>query len=255
MASIQWTEKNGQVLSLYFDATLSETHEYSAEPTDHAVEQGSDITDNVVPSPIAFSMEGFVSNAPTSNRDPYGIEIGTYGYPMQLDVPSYDPPFSPTPGAVFSAIGGAVRSLLFKKREYVATVLRFKQTQNYVREVQAQLWKLIDDHTLLTIYTPTWTYEDMVLVKAPLTRRPDQGDAGVFNMDFRQLRIVTSSTVRVPAEKIAKKPKDAGKQVPKEKVNKESVIRNLAGKQILNAVKATAKPTPTLADTGVGGGE
>lgn len=89
---------------------LSETHEFVGEATHHAVEDGSEVTDHVILDPVRLTLEAMITNAPITEEDPFGVPVGRYASPMYLDVKAYEPPFVPTPGAIFSAIGGAVRS-------------------------------------------------------------------------------------------------------------------------------------------------
>lgn len=51
-------------VTLYVDAATSETHTYDAEVTDHNVETGSDVTDNVRVKPLTISITGVVTDSP-----------------------------------------------------------------------------------------------------------------------------------------------------------------------------------------------
>jgi hypothetical protein len=51
-----------EVLTL--DATISEQIDYASEPTEHAIEDGSVITDHAIEKPRSVSVTGFVSNYP-----------------------------------------------------------------------------------------------------------------------------------------------------------------------------------------------
>jgi hypothetical protein len=46
------------------DVAISEEHTYDSEVTEHPVESGSAVVDNVRPRPISVSIEGFVSDTP-----------------------------------------------------------------------------------------------------------------------------------------------------------------------------------------------
>lgn len=50
--------------TLELDASLSESHEYGADITDHEVERGSNIADHKRVKPKMLTMTGLVSNAP-----------------------------------------------------------------------------------------------------------------------------------------------------------------------------------------------
>lgn len=109
----------------------------------------------------------------------------------------------------------------------MATVLRFGVTQSHVKNVQLQLWTLIEERQLVTVHTKTKTYENMLLVRAPMSRRPEIGDAAIFSLEFQQLRIVRSEAVSIPSEVIATPKLEKGLQTPKE-IEKTSVAYDLA---------------------------
>lgn len=72
-----------------FDAMLTETHMNEAEVTDHPVELGSDVTDNVKMHPRSIELNGLISNTPieflASITAPSPLDMSP-GPPMQ----SYD---------------------------------------------------------------------------------------------------------------------------------------------------------------------
>lgn len=47
-----------------FDATTSESHQHSAEVTNHPVERGVDITDHIQLKPFRLTLQGIVTNTP-----------------------------------------------------------------------------------------------------------------------------------------------------------------------------------------------
>ena len=56
-----------------------------------------------------------------------------------------------------------------------------------------------------------------------MTREPKLGDAATFHLEFQQLRIVESTSVRVPKEALPKKPVNIGQKSPKEETNTQSI--------------------------------
>jgi hypothetical protein len=179
-AFLKWTPKNRPFeLTMGFDAVLTEMHELEGEATRHAVEKGSDIVDNVIVEPEKITLEIYVTNQPITESDLFGNPVGRAGSPQPLEPKMkeynapYEAPFAPTPGAVFSAVGGAIRSLLGRKREYQATVLRFGRDANHVSIAQDMFFQLIHERTLVEVWTSTRVYSNMLLVSAPMTKRPD----------------------------------------------------------------------------------
>ena len=157
-----WTDDGGFPRAMGFDAVLSETHTFKGEVTKHPVEKGSSISDHVFYDPVTVSLEVQITNTPITDSDLFGNVVGQFGYSQHLDVPSYDPPLSPTPGAVFNAIGNAVKSLFSSKREYSAWILKFSSEQDYVSLAQDMFWKLMKDRTLINVFTKPRAYENMI---------------------------------------------------------------------------------------------
>ena len=59
------------IKEIEIDSTLSENHKYQTETTEHEVEDGLDITDNVRRLPIELTISGVITNTPSflgSNR-------------------------------------------------------------------------------------------------------------------------------------------------------------------------------------------
>lgn len=110
-AFLTWTPEGLPFeLVMGFDAVLSEAHELNGETTKHPVEKGSNITDHFILDPEVLTLEVQITNTPLTENDLFGIPSGRYGSPVFLDVPAYEPPFAPTPGALFGSVGRAVRS-------------------------------------------------------------------------------------------------------------------------------------------------
>lgn len=61
------TNSTGGVL-ITLDASTSQTHERSAEPTEHPVEQGVDVTDHVHPGPVRVTVAGVISATPLGSE-------------------------------------------------------------------------------------------------------------------------------------------------------------------------------------------
>jgi len=55
------------IFSIDFDATLSESHNWSNEVTSNPVENGSAISDNILNLPTKIKLTGFITNSPIFN--------------------------------------------------------------------------------------------------------------------------------------------------------------------------------------------
>jgi len=49
---------------IQFDASISESHVYSANVTQNPVENGANVTDNIVVNPVSLTMNGFITDTP-----------------------------------------------------------------------------------------------------------------------------------------------------------------------------------------------
>lgn len=201
-----WDPINGgSTRTLRFDAILSESHQFSADVTEYAVEKGSNISDNARATLDRVRLDVFVSNSPTHGLDlvqssDLGSGSVTRGKEngVSLDVPEYEAPLAPTPGAVFGAIGGLINSLLGGKKEYRASVLTFDTAFSAVSRTYYELDQLRKNGQLVKIITPMWDHSDMVLVNVEMNRDPGTGDSGQFSLEFKQMRVVETKQVAKP---------------------------------------------------------
>ncbi len=67
-AFFYWTNKAGANKVLWFDVTTEEQHHLKAEITEHPVEEGINVTDNVRPAADTLSLTCFISNAPLTTK-------------------------------------------------------------------------------------------------------------------------------------------------------------------------------------------
>lgn len=240
--------------TLKFDVTNSVTHEGAVILTDHPVERGANISDHARKDLARVTLEVTVSNAPIRSDLRDGAEatvtINVAGYvpagrkgKIPLDVKPYEPSLSPTPGAVFGAVGRGIRGLFGgvkgyaanvspgpsfgRPARYQALVLQFDRPFDAVAETLGHLDSLQNTAELVTVITTERDYENMVLER--FTAPKDRGDSIKISMEFRQVRVVTAKVVSVPVKNpAAAKKVDKGAQSSKsaEEV-KESILSKL----------------------------
>jgi|SRR5882672_3279868 len=229
-AYLSWLPTGGSRQKLFFDVVPSEVQTGESDITEHPVEQGPSFTDNIRAKLDSVTLDVFVSNEPLYDINDRGASLKS----KTLDVKTYDPPLAPTPGALFSAIGGAL-SRAFNSAPVTtqAYVLTFDQEFDAVSETQAILDILQKGGQLIDVYTTTKEYTNMVLQKWTGTRDPSVGNGGKFNLQFRQIRIVEVKLVNapVPTEKRAKPALKKGPQGPEPTppAKPKSVARALLG--------------------------
>lgn len=205
-------------LPIFFDTILSETHSNVSELAEHPVELGADVTDHIRHQPESVTLEGVVSNTPTTPGPPG--PVGSFpgaGWTYQdiaLQIPKYTPPLNSLTnlaGAGLSALG----SLLFGEAPTVARLLTPPGPLDAISAVHNALTALERAGTLCTVFTSTKEYDSMALVGVDFPR--DRKGSANFRVEFRRVNIVATATVAAPTPKI-KAPvpkKDAGPQTPK----------------------------------------
>ncbi|AEX65688.1 tail fiber protein [Xanthomonas phage vB_XveM_DIBBI] len=75
----------------------------------------------------------------------------------------------------------------------------------YTADCFGALWHLYEHKGYLTVYTQYKTYTNMVIENITIPRDPKDGEALVFNIDMKQIRIVESATTTLPPGIGAKK--------------------------------------------------
>lgn len=215
-AHILWADtKSVSAGQIEFDAVLSERHNLSARATKHPVEQGTSVSDHIHVDLPNLELHVLFTNTPITELDIFGKPL-MQSRTASLDVPKYDPPLSPTPGALYSALGHAIKSLFSKDGGYKAKVLQARTPgRQLLVEAQSALWTLIENRVPLTVVTNTYFYEDMYLVEAPGLREAGKGLNISFTLKFERIRTVSSSITSVPRDPKAKPPVNKGKQNPK----------------------------------------
>lgn len=220
---------------LYFDVVKSENHEATAEITEHNVEEGFKPTDHIRQNPDRITITGFMSNAPIAvqgetTKPDHG---GTYKS-LNLDVPEFKAPIAPTPGALFGAIGGAIASILGKKKQYSVNAIQFSNLFNAPSDTYVKLRELQKAGTQIKVLTAIFDYENMVIESVTVPREKADGTGATFTIVLRQIRIVQTKTVNapIPTEARGKKEVAKGAQNPSDDNNaqKKSILKFIQNK-------------------------
>lgn len=169
--SLLYQPFNAIIDSLVLDASIKEEHVSEVEVTDHAVEQGSAITDHARPKPRELTIEGVVSNTPLSN--------------LQV---SRATTFE---GVAFTSntSANAVRGMPGNAETAYTTLLGLRG-------------KIVD------VVTALETYTNMLMLSLKVPRDKDTGDVLKFEAKFKQVTIVKNA-VTVVATKVPRVQKQA----------------------------------------------
>lgn len=184
--------------STFFDATTDEQHSDNADITEHQVETGFNATDHIRPTPKRLTLTGVVTNTPIS------IPAGQ------------------------QEIGGSVQkqtaSANGQNFDYLA--LQFDSEFDRVKVVHDELADAIGTGALFTVTTTLAKYENMACENESIPRSAALGNTLQVTLSFKQLRIVSTSSVETPPSE-EKTPKKNGKKAGK-KVTKPKKLQSLA---------------------------
>ncbi len=236
-AFLTWVTKSGQDKSLFFDVCTEEGQELTSTTTEHPVEDGANVSDHVKRELDKVTLEVFVSNAPIYDWNDRGGKVSK----VEIKLQHYKAPFAPTPGAVFSAIGGALKdavgALLGRKEEYGAQVLQWDNSFDAVGETLAVLEGLKNDVQLVDVVLPSKDYANMFLEHIAVSGNATTGTGRSFALSFKEIRKVAVRTVNAPKPtelraqtkkpKGAQATKDAKAQGPAKSIAKSIVDNGL----------------------------
>lgn len=226
--------------ALYFgDITRSETHRSVLKVTEHAVEDGPDVTDSARREVDRFSCEVLVSNTPLQilNYQPilqsYTIDPNYYTAPL----------ISNLVGAGLSALVGVITG--GQTGRFGGTSVTTAVPFDAISDLRNTAIWLQDNKMLLTVITPKAIYNNMLLEVSELIREGKDGDSAPFKLEFKRVRIVQvgfSGTVAVPVDARAKPSKPKGKA--------GAAVQQVPNSALLEGVQRGAKFFKNLAGIG-----
>jgi len=199
--------------TMRFDVVVSEIHKFSNSVTEHPVEKGPNITDNVRAELDTITLEVFVSNTPINSGNLLKPNPRGSFNSLKLDIPEYKAPFAVTPGAAFNAVGNAINSLIgSNKKVDGAITLQFAQPFNAVSEIFTELRKLRDSGEIVKVITANWDYDSMVVASVEMPRTNAEGTGARFTIELKQIiQVETKRTAEpVPTQVRGKKAKNKG---------------------------------------------
>lgn len=179
-----------------FDCVTREHVSQSATVTEHAVETGSDVADHIRQENATIELDIIVTNTPV--RDVNNIWGGQVAG-LELKVPRYDRPLSPTPGSLMTAGLDAIGNALNPPEPIVATVMQWPEKFNNVAFVLGSLLDWKDRGVIGKVITPHRTYESVVITRVDTTRTSETGDAAEISLELRQIRLVEAKLITAPA--------------------------------------------------------
>jgi hypothetical protein len=202
---------------LTLDAALMIGHEQSASLTKNPIEDGSNVTDNVVLDNNVLNITGLVSEAPLSLL---GSAFNVFtGVAATKAVQTLGSPFGTITGAAVGSLGGLIAR-------------RNPEDVNFPKKAFQFLTELKEKRTPIVIETSLKVYNNMILTKLSVPQDSGKGGSLEFTATFEQIQVVKTSTVLIP-EKNVKKSGAASNQNLGKQATKEATEQNKKGSSIL----------------------
>jgi hypothetical protein len=172
-------EIGGQKIGfLQLDATVNETHKRSSAISQNEIEDGSNVSDNVVLGNETFSIEGLISESPFPSSDirDIALQVQNAGFSILNNV-------------IGSVSGGVVQNAAASIKRVVA-----------LTQLEA-FWK---NKIPFTVLTGVKKYDNVLIssMSIPVTAR--DGKSLRFTVDCEVVKIVTSQVVTIPKNRTAK---------------------------------------------------
>lgn len=188
-----------QVAPLILDATLKENFTGTAEPTQHPVEKGADITDHVILKPSGLTISGIISETPLG--DFLGAYTRTAGASVGAAVGSALGKFGAAAGVV-GAIGGAIGGGSIAKSISGAI---FGSKDRVLGDIANEFDKVRKAKLPISIQTGLKLYESYILTSFSVSR--DGGEKGTgravkIDLEFKELIIAESRITDVAIPKL-----------------------------------------------------
>lgn len=175
-------QTRAKIGQMELDASMSESHELSAEVTKTAIEDGSDVGDNVKLNPRKLTIEGVVSKSPLGA----GALIGALGSSVAGVVQAQSAGVASKIATIgIASIGGLVAGNIGPDGP---TSREPSAVWDYINEI----WEFRDT---ITVITKLKTYDDMIITGVTAPRSIATTNLMRFNMTLEQVTIVSSETV------------------------------------------------------------
>jgi len=192
--TLTWDDDAGAVVSAVFDVDLQETHEGTSIITEHPVEDGADVADNIRPQLKRFTVEGFVSDTPLlSNPDVVNKTTFTN---LELQIP--EQPFKFGISNAINAGIGALGDALFPPKPLKVQMLTFDNFESRIRAARDALEGARTSARLVRIITSITEYENMAIEQVVTTRAPEDGSGAHFTVVLKEIEKVSSDVTIAP---------------------------------------------------------
>jgi hypothetical protein len=191
-----------QIGGMTLDATLVETHQFTAAVTDYEVEDGSVITDHIHLKPVTLLIEGVVSDSPVS------LVASAVGSAATLVSGSIGRNFGKeafrNEGLAEQALAAGAGSIAGLVTNVVADFGFGNTIFKTPNDAFDYMTGLHEARSPVEIVTSLRTYKNMVIETLSVPRTPETGSSSIrFSVSLKQITVVSSAVVKLPAFKVA----------------------------------------------------
>jgi hypothetical protein len=191
------------------DASVNEMHAGSAQVTEHPVETGTNISDNIRPLPRRLTVEGFVSNTPIYKEilSPTRVSDGDVNATIESQT--------------FQQ--GGNRTVTTQKMKS----LQFSEAFDRVKDVYTTLVDAYQQGALITVATTLQRYDNFAITSLNVPRNVTNSNAIQFTIDFQEVLTVDVVETESLAAKHQEK-KRGPKPTKKAEGHKEDSLKSFA---------------------------
>lgn len=209
------------------DASIQETYSHEAEITDNNVEKGLSVNDHYNPKPVVITMQLLHSEYPIGLDS---LAKGTITGAGQLAGQQIFQRVGL--GSLGREAGGVAYSAQSLIRQSMAKKDPKKSAQTRVQSTYELFETFIQKKVILSVVTGLKEYKNLMIKTMTVNRDRSTGASLSFTVVLQQVRIIESSTIKLPKTKIKK---DGDRQTAKE--NKGDTSEKPVSKSTLKAIK------------------
>lgn len=210
--------------SIILDATIKEDFSAPVEITTHPVERRSDISDHVIKRPQKLRIEGIISETPFDvNAQIAGVTTtvaSTIGQNLGGALGSVAANIGANQARTLAGVLGSKSAVsvqsLNGQGEPIgpATQREIPGNSSRLRDAITEFKNIRDACQPVTIITGLQQYENYLLAGFDVTRGSDSGGSISVTLEFQEMQIATSTTVKIeiPKKKSAIPTADQGKK-------------------------------------------
>jgi len=177
--TLQYVDPDGTTFELLkIDAVPSLNHSKRSKATQHEIEDGSFVSDHVIKSPRVLTLRGIISDTPINLAEAASGNIA---------------------GVVGSVVGGVPGAIATGVLSKIGSELLSKDDGKPSKNAMDMLDFVYENKIPLTIITGLQTYINMIMEDFDAPQNPRNAGSLNFTGTFKEVRIVESEEVLIPA--------------------------------------------------------